>query len=136
MNLILVVLLAAAVFLVSAVLLRGTPSGDACPTCMTEWLTLEDGGEIERTYDVLACQTCSNTLSCVHGGTSAAAYCPSCRHRSLRLMLQRQPGRLVHVVAEETCALCGYQHTRHLFDQAPTLPTNVLQFQKRSDTAS
>lgn len=97
-----------------------TEPGHTCPTCEIPLVRLTQGPSTEpgdvRSYDVLACPTCTNTLTLVHGTRSRFAYCPACQQRTLETPCIRlapepddplPPGTLC-IEVRERCHLCEH----------------------------
>lgn len=133
-----VILGAAAVALVGflAVQLRqpGSPSGELtflCPTCRIPMSPVTSGPSTDpehvRSYDVLACPSCTNAVTMVHGTRSQWAYCPECQQRTLETPCIRLPSDATgaeqgaRVEVREHCHLCSYDAT-HVVNGAPPTP--------------
>ena len=102
----------------------------SCPSCATRLAPLPLA-QLHRSYEVLVCATCTNTVTAVHGARSESAYCPSCRQRSLETPVVRLPngkhGPLVEV--HEYCHLCEHQENV-VFGRQDDERGRVLEFPK------
>lgn len=101
-------------------------SGTKCPTCQVPYTVVHRAGDgLDTSYDVLACPSCTNTITRVHGQRSPLAYCPACHQRAMTPRLERTPGDGLTVTVHEECVLCAHEATHVL--HPPKLAT-VLPF--------
>lgn len=130
---------AVVLFVSTMVYSRTGPFGStpSCPTCEVPFLVLDVPAEPERrTYDVLVCPECTNSVTRVLGARSRFAWCPACRQRTLETPVHRlppTPERPLAVEVEEHCHVCGYRDLVELPDGPlelvhHALPDNVLRF--------
>lgn len=89
-----------------------------CPSChipLVPVTTSADGGP-PLTYEVLACPTCTNAITLVHGNRARYAWCPECRQRTLETPCIRLPdaGGKPRVDVHEHCHLCGHAAIREV----------------------
>jgi|JI7StandDraft_1071085.scaffolds.fasta_scaffold411398_2 hypothetical protein len=100
-----------ALFALALWLIRGRVPDRRCPSCEVDYEVLSAAGAgPNQTYDVLACPSCANTLTCVQGTRSSLAWCPACRNRALDTPSVRRPGDTLTVEVRELCLLCGHRH--------------------------
>lgn len=105
-----------------------------CPSCATQMqpLTPIDGLEHNLSYETLACGSCSNVATLVHGQNARFAYCTSCMNRTLRTPCHSSADGIV--IVDELCELCGhsasrqFSHTPHCQPAIGTPRSNVIQF--------
>lgn len=112
------VILVSTIVLLGSVLLytRATPFDRPvrCPNCRIPYLALVDStprGAPVRSYRVLACPQCTNTITRVHGTASRFAYCPACSQRTLETPAKRLSPTIsapLAVEVEERCHVCGH----------------------------
>lgn len=87
-----------------------------CPNCSVAYITMAPSGT-GRSYEVLACPECTNTITRVHGTPSRFAYCPSCQQRTLETPTRRLAPTVeapLAVSVDERCHICGYGEQRVL----------------------
>jgi hypothetical protein len=90
-----------------------------CPRCEQALVEVPEGGESGRGYELFACAICDFAELTVHGVRSPLGYCPSCRQRSMELVVSRQ-GAMLSV--SESCGLCGYRDdVEHDLEPSPPL---------------
>jgi hypothetical protein len=87
-----------------------------CPACSDPLVQLTDGPSTvpPRSYDVLACRSCGQGVTMVHGTRSLFAYCPACQQLSMRTDPHPagRSGDGPRIVIEEECHLCGHEASR------------------------
>lgn len=101
-----------------------------CPTCRIPMIPLTSGPSTDpehvRSYDVLACPSCTNAVTMVHGTRSQCAYCPACHQRTLETPCIRRSSPASdapEVEVREHCHICGYEAIVVIRGEAPPEPT-------------
>ena len=116
-------------FVVAGLMYRGRGASKSCPTCHVDYVLLSSADEdAHAAYDVLACPTCSNTVTRVHGTASRHGYCTACRNRAMEVTCDRLPGPSLQVEVHESCGLCGHTHTFELGVPAEVRMAEVIPF--------
>lgn len=108
-----------------------TLTSGVCTQCGAAMEPVTDGptSDPPRSYEVVTCAECDDTVVTVHGCRSPHAYCPACRQLSLEVDA-RIGGRVVHL--DEACVLCGHTASLQVTDtRFEAVRGRVIPFRRR-----